>query len=151
MLSRCIDVVTNQWFTFLIVEWYLWRDIPQFSYLLFSWWTFELCPVFFTIIKLLWTYEHMSLYVYIFLFLLGKYVRMRLLDGVVSIDSNLKETTKLFSNMRVTIYMPAGSVWEVRCPTFSSTLGVTTLWKCFPCNLLSMVSHCGFNLCFLYN
>lgn len=127
MLSRCIHVVMNQWFAFLIVEWYLWMDIPQFGYLLLSWWTLELFPVgFFTNIKLLWTYEHKSLSVHMFLFLLGEYVTMGLLDGMVHIDSTLEETAQLYSTVIITISVPLAGYKSSGLPHFHQ-LGIVTL------------------------
>lgn len=56
--------------------------------------------------------KHVStgLYMDTFSFMLGKLIRMGLLDGMVSIDSTLEETAKLFSKVVITLYISTSGI-----------------------------------------
>lgn len=87
-------------------------DNPQFGDLLRSWWTFELFLVFHFVNKTaiaMWVQIFIGTHVFFFG---GKYIRMGVLDGMLSLDSTLEETAKLFSQVVVTLCIPTRGVWE---------------------------------------
>ena len=120
-----------------------------FCYLFISWWKFVLFPHFGVLwTMLLWTFMYRFLCVCMLSFLLGIYLRVELLDHMVTLCLTFWGAARSFSQVATPFYIPTSNIWEFQ---FIQIMANVCYHPFLKNNLPSgskVVSPCGFDLRF---